>query len=530
MSPREPSNPSPVDQRAVAYLRSSKDRSDVSIDAQRRALHELAAGRGLVVVEEFADAVESGKDEDRPAFQRLYAALRAATRPWSTILVLDTSRIARRRLISLIFEQECTKRGIRIVYKSIPEGDPTTDMLIRSVLQAFDEYHSLISRAKGLAGMSENVRQGWRAGGRAPRGYRLDYTATGAVRDGAPVLKSRLVPSDEAPVVQAYLQARAAGRMRRQIMVAIGVDWPIASLNGMEWQAMTYAGHTVWNVHAERAGGASLSGTRRRPRSDWIIKRDTHEPLITDDEAEAILDRAARQRERHIRQDARAYLLAGLMQTPDGRAWAGDSGGFYRVGKARRVASKRVEAAVLDRIFESLNDDATVQWLVMHVRNQAAAPVDGRSIAALDRRAVSLGAQIAKTVDMAAQLADPTPILRRVTDLEAERQAVSDQAAAMRRRRDEQQAAVDVTPDDIRAALAGLRAGLDQAEGVAETRDALAETIERIELDPQTLRFAIHMRLAGSEGGVSMASRRVAELSPPRWVVSGVVPGKRATG
>ena len=29
--------------RAALYLRSSKDRSDISIDAQRRALHDLAA-------------------------------------------------------------------------------------------------------------------------------------------------------------------------------------------------------------------------------------------------------------------------------------------------------------------------------------------------------------------------------------------------------------------------------------------------------------------------------------------------------
>ena len=34
--------------RAVCYLRSSKDVSDISPDAQRRALHELAAARNLV--------------------------------------------------------------------------------------------------------------------------------------------------------------------------------------------------------------------------------------------------------------------------------------------------------------------------------------------------------------------------------------------------------------------------------------------------------------------------------------------------
>jgi hypothetical protein len=45
------------------HLRSSKDRSDVSIEAQHRELTALAKPRGLVVADEFADAVESGRDE-----------------------------------------------------------------------------------------------------------------------------------------------------------------------------------------------------------------------------------------------------------------------------------------------------------------------------------------------------------------------------------------------------------------------------------------------------------------------------------
>ena len=44
--------------RAVAYARSSKDRSDISIETQRRALHELAVARGLVIVDE--DEVDAG--------------------------------------------------------------------------------------------------------------------------------------------------------------------------------------------------------------------------------------------------------------------------------------------------------------------------------------------------------------------------------------------------------------------------------------------------------------------------------------
>jgi hypothetical protein len=43
--------------RAVLYLRSSKDRHDVSIDAQRRQLSDLAETLKLVIVGEFSVVV-----------------------------------------------------------------------------------------------------------------------------------------------------------------------------------------------------------------------------------------------------------------------------------------------------------------------------------------------------------------------------------------------------------------------------------------------------------------------------------------
>lgn len=161
----------------------------------------MASARGFLIVGEYADAVESGKDDDRPAFQALLRDMRMPGRKWDHVLALDTARVARRRAISIIFEeQECKKRGVRVVYKSLPESDPITEMLLKSILQAMDEWHSLTSKVKGLAGMAENVKQGWRAGGRAPRGYRLQHEETGAIRDGAPVTKSKLRSGNSLPL------------------------------------------------------------------------------------------------------------------------------------------------------------------------------------------------------------------------------------------------------------------------------------------------------------------------------------------
>ncbi|HAO25739.1 MAG TPA: hypothetical protein DCQ49_11745, partial [Methylophaga sp.] len=197
-----------INNRAAVYLRSSKDRSDVSIAAQRRDLNDLATERGLIIVEEFIDAVESGKTENRPGFQSLYVSMKSRQRGWSTLLLLDTSRLSRRQYISHFFEHEAEKQGIRIVYKSLPDADPISSMMLKTILQAMDQWHSMISKQKGLAGMAENVKQGFRAGGAAPKGYQLEKIATGAIRDGQAVMKSRLIPGKEADKVSSYLKQR----------------------------------------------------------------------------------------------------------------------------------------------------------------------------------------------------------------------------------------------------------------------------------------------------------------------------------
>ena len=105
---------------AALYLRSSKDRSDVSIAAQRHELEALARNRDLAILDTYEDVVESGASEDRPAFLELISALRNPRRGWSHLLVYDTSRIARRRHIAQAFKHEAKKRGVAILYAKLP--------------------------------------------------------------------------------------------------------------------------------------------------------------------------------------------------------------------------------------------------------------------------------------------------------------------------------------------------------------------------------------------------------------------------
>ena len=504
--------------RAALYLRSSKDRSDISIDAQRRALHDLAATKGLVVLQEFADAVESGKDEDRPGFQSIIRSLRQPDRGWEHVLVLDTSRVARRRHIALIFEHECDKANIRIHFKNVPDSDPITGMLLKSILQAMDEWHSLTSKAKGLAGMAENVRQGWRAGGRAPRGYRLDYHATGAVRDGAPVLKSKLVPGDEADIVKAYLSGRGAGESRGALVARLKLDWPATSLNPMEWQALTYAGHTVWNVHNERTKDGYRTGEKRKPRSDWVITRDTHPALISDDEAEAILRQLDRQKVIGTRDTERSYLLTGFLVTPDGQAWAGHwdkkmDAALYRVGKGKKISARRIDDVVIDRIISDLQSEDIARTVVTALQGLIDEPIDGRRLAGLEKKLDGVTRKIGKLVDLLTE-ADGTvaeAYKRTISQAEAERSSLVSELDKLRTQAKHQATVKTFGIEDVRRLLRlmadEIKGGIDAGE-IKTIKAALGGFIEKITLDPVSEKCTIHSRIVAPDTGVNMASPR----------------------
>lgn len=371
---------------AAFYLRSSKDRNDVSLSAQRHELEKLAASRSLTVVKSYEDAVESGATEDRPAFIELVRALKESNRGWTFLLVYDTSRIARRRYIAQAIKHEAKKRGVTILYARLPADlDPVAELVLESVFEAMDEAHSLMSREKGLAGMAENVRRGWRAGGRAPLGFRLEGHATGAVREGRAVTKSKLVPNGESRAVAGYLKARAAGTPRCLALKEARLDRAESTMICVEWNALTYAGHTIWNRHAVQG-----SGTKRRPRAEWHITRDTHPALITDAEAESILAQLETSEIGAAVSRAKAatssFLLTGLLYTSDGQIWVGH-GNRYRLkakeGRAgKTVLAATIDEAVLRQFASDMGSDDFLGKLLAAVkrirRGNPAADIDGR--------------------------------------------------------------------------------------------------------------------------------------------------------
>ena len=237
----------------VLYARSSKDGHDISPVTQLKELRAYAVKKGYRVAAERQDAAVSAND-DPPQLAATLQELKNPERGWSVIVALDSSRVARDMDLAGVISYEARKAGARLEYSKHPEsGNPAMDMIRDSIMRGFDAYHSMVSKQKGLAGMRHNVEAGHRAGGRAPLGYVLKHTPTGATRDGKAVTKSRLVLDPVlAPRIKKYLALRAQYVARPDAVRLSGLKGrPITTLIGVERNALVYSGATIWNRYAE---------------------------------------------------------------------------------------------------------------------------------------------------------------------------------------------------------------------------------------------------------------------------------------
>lgn len=480
---------------AACYLRSSKDRSDVSIDAQREKLNELAKSKGLEVVASFQDVVESGGDEDRPGFQDLATAIKNRKRGWTHLLILDTARLARNKFTAAWIKRDCERYGVTITFANMADIDPVTKILLESIFEGVDQWHSAISKQKALAGMRVNIRKGWRAGGRAPWGYQLQQESTGAMREGKPVMKSKLVMSPDADRARAFLIARAGGIPRVKAARDHGIELPPNSLIDVEWNALVYAGHTVWNRHQPKKLRGS-GAPKRRPRAEWLIQRDTHPALISEAHAEAVLAQIESSNMGASVSAAKlansVYLLGGMLFTSDGRPWVG-AGKHYRLKptatglRGKRVDRREIEQAIISTLRGDLRDGSLIDDMITESRKQVTSHDRAAPVRAKMER---LERQKQRAAVLALDPDTGSTFLVTIQDLTRQIEALRHEAVAIEKEDQAGEAVRQITPQFLREAIFSLD----------NDRTLLAALVQRVILDPD-LKGRI-------EYGLSMASPR----------------------
>jgi site-specific DNA recombinase len=503
---------------AAIYCRSSKDKAELGIDIQERELAEFAASRGMQIVARFSDMEISGSLDEtaRPGLRQLLAAIKDEGRGWDALLAVDTSRIARDPMIALYVQRECEKAGVVMHFAKLPiDGQSAFGETMLSVVRAFDRLHSRLSKEKGRAGLEANVANGHRAGGRAPIGYGLKHEATGAMRGGQAVKKSKLERDPAtADKVRLFLAARAEGIGRTEAATRTGLkDKAVASLIAIERNALTYAGHTVWNqrkkIHGSRDNGIARQTMTWNPREEWKIARNTHEAFISDEDAEKVLALHEERLAKPVRvAKPLDFILSGLLFTPAGVQWHGDAHDkAYRAGqKGKRINAPWIEGEVLKRIAADFEDEAFLAESVNQARQLAEAIEADPKVIDIDIKRREK--QIRNLVDMAAETGDRR-LLKRMQEMERELAQLRQQKADWLERRALKQRLMEFSANDIRYLLQAHGIELGRGEQVldligygneyrlppGELRRVVTTLIERIEIDPLSRVFSIQYRL-----------------------------------
>ena len=522
---------------AAIYCRSSKDRAEVGLAAQRTELKAYAKANDMQIAEEFSDMEISGSldETSRPGLRKLLAALSDPARKWNRVLALDTSRLARDAMLALYITREAEKHDVTVLYAKMPvDGSSAFGETMLSVVRAFDRLHARLSAEKGRGGLEANIAGGFRAGGAAPFGYKLLHQETGGTRGGVAVRKSTLVlDATPAAKVKLFLKARADGIARNEAAKRAKLqDKAVASLIAIERNALTYAGHTVWNQRQKQK--PTRDDPRKtmiwRKREEWIIsEKPTHKAIITRPEAERILAMHDEFHKKPVRvREPGKFILSGLLFTPDGVQWHGDAhDSAYRAGvKGTRIKASFVEGEVLYRVAADFADRTFLKRTVAEARRMAqgiqANPIEVEADIKLAEK------RLKNLVDMAADSGDKS-ILAKIRELESTLTELREQKAAWMERKALKEKLLAINEEDMRRVLAAnalkLRGddelvldmiGYSDKQRLVpdELRRVLTALVERVELDPKTRNFAIRYRLPVP--GVKVASPRGFEpLLPP---------------
>ncbi|MCA1677442.1 MAG: recombinase family protein [Actinobacteria bacterium] len=162
---------------AAIYARvsSERQRQDETIQSQTVGLRELAAERGLLLLDDlvFEDEGFSGATLTRPALERLRD--RAAEGAFEVLLCHAPDRLARRYAYQVLVLEELTRAGVEVVFARGGEhsGSPE-DELLRQFQGMIAEYERAQIRERTRRGKLHRARTGHQAVmAGAPYGYRF---------------------------------------------------------------------------------------------------------------------------------------------------------------------------------------------------------------------------------------------------------------------------------------------------------------------------------------------------------------------
>ncbi|MDP3001018.1 MAG: recombinase family protein [Bryobacterales bacterium] len=271
-------HPQPPELRTCAvYTRQSvKTEGDLtSCEAQRQMCVDFVRSAGCpayrLLDERFDDNGESGASLNRPAMQRLLAALRSGR--VDVVVVHRLDRLSRRVADCTALLEEFRESGVELRIAAMPElAGGAFDTLLLNLLACFAEFERELIASRISDRRAGLILRGRRIAGRTPYGYSADR------------MTKQLIPTpDEAAIVRELFELISSGVPPSQVE-RIAADRRWQTRNGRPWTARQVL-DTVSNP-AYTGRFRAASGTRPA----------VHEPIVSQDTFKRCADAVAARR------------------------------------------------------------------------------------------------------------------------------------------------------------------------------------------------------------------------------------------
>lgn len=188
---------------AVIYARySSHGQNEQTIDGQIRVCQEYAKQLKLNVINIYTDKHKTGRDDNRPEFQRMIAD--AATKTFSYVIVYMIDRFARNRYYSTIYNFQLSQNNVKLISATENISESEEGEFYQMFLEWNAEKYSQRLAKRVKEGITTSIEHGNYIGGHRLFGYNIEN-------------KKVYINEQEAKVVKYVYERYAKGISKKEI-------------------------------------------------------------------------------------------------------------------------------------------------------------------------------------------------------------------------------------------------------------------------------------------------------------------------
>lgn len=444
---------------AFILARYSTDRQNPdSIEVQVNKCTEWCNKNHLPILGVFADMAVSGMKDTRPQYEMMMQQLRHGMA--DTVVIYDQSRMFRKMTAWFSLRDELAIMGVTVISVTQPQigGDlrDPTNFVTEGSMALFNQMHSLITRQKVMEKMRFMASNGQHTGGTPPLGY--------CVADG------RLeICEEEAEIVRRIFRQYADGMTYREIIAGLNRDG-LKTRSGKSFGTNSlhdllknkkYIGTLIYGKTPR-----SIAGTRNTHGTapENLIEIENSIPSIIEKE---IWEKVQKKMEHNKR--SKAGRPATVREYPlKGKVFCGECGAalvhtgsknsnaryhYYACGGKQRhgecdlspIKMELLEKKVVDAVKAVLGKPEKTNQLIQIMRNEKEKLQSGCAdqLKALIDRRQEISQQLDRATDAILSGLSSKTILKKVQDLERERESIDASISYLKRSVD----AVSI-PDD----------------------------------------------------------------------------------